>query len=43
LRDVELVERENAAGIGGVPVEFAVMVGHGECALGIGLEEGVGV
>lgn len=43
LGDVELIEREDAARIGGVPVEFAVMVCHGECALGVGLEEGVGV
>ncbi len=37
--NVELVERENAARIGGVPVHFAVVVGHGECALGVGFQE----
>lgn len=40
--DVEGVERQNAAGVGGVPADAAVPVGHGEDALGIGGEQGLG-
>ena len=37
-RDMEGIQRQNAARIGGVPAGLAVGIGHGKCALSVGAQ-----
>src|ERR1044071_2322061 len=41
--DMKCIERDDAAGIGGVPANSAVGVGHWKNPAAVGIEEGVGI